>query len=95
MAQRITRKMIDNATDGLLRALKANNVIPPQSVAIVHEGSSTYGNSWGLTLRVDGEDGRFPGVNLTGCYTKREAYERIVAAAYCAWEIHNTHTQNA
>ena len=90
MAERININDIYNAITSLNRALIILGVIEEGSTVMVQEGNASQGHSWELRTRT--QDGRvklMPGIDLHGRQTKREAYDRITAASYMAWEIIN------
>lgn len=85
---RVTKVMIENVARVIVNLLKSEGMVAQDARYVLTEGSSTYGNSWGLHLL--GEHGGreyMPGVDLTGCWTKREAYDRLNAANDMLWAV--------
>lgn len=87
----VTRANIDNMVANILGMLIKLGMANEQDKIIVHAGSGTMGNSWGLELRdsVDGYTRPIPAVRLHGCYTKRDAYNRLCAAWDVLWAVWN------
>lgn len=82
----ITRKDIEAQVVELARTFRSMNWIRETEDVRVHAGSGTMGNAWGLDIRdnADGYVRAFPGIDMSGAYTKTQAYERIRAAANMA-----------
>lgn len=98
MTQRITESNINHAVISLTKALRALDMIPYGASVMVHAGSKSSGVSWRLELRDADSKGirsTVPGIDLHGCYTAREAYERITTASFMAWATFNAQQAHA
>ena len=85
----VTRANIDNMAGVILALLIKLGMANDRDKIIVHAGSATKGNSWGLELRdtVDGYTRPIRALKLHGCYTKRQAYDRMTAAYDALWAV--------
>ena len=85
----VTRANIDNMAGCVLGLLIKLGMATDRDKIIVHAGSKTNGNSWGLELRdtVDGYTRPIRAVRLHGCYTKADAYARLVTAYDALWAV--------
>lgn len=84
----VTRKDIENQVAALAETFRRFGWLTDSETVVVSAGSSTYGHSWGLSIRDESKevfkDRMFPGIDMSGAYSKTEAYERIRAASNMA-----------
>lgn len=83
---RISAKDIERQVAGMAETFSAMGWMRETEKIIISEGNGTMGVAWGLNIRddADGYVRAMPGIDMSGAYTKAQAYERIRAAANMA-----------
>lgn len=77
---RVTKRNVEGAASAALRQAIRVGVVPEGTEIVLSAGSSTMGVAWSANRRFEGATyGQFPGLNLSGCYTARAAWDRINA----------------
>lgn len=80
MPERITHNDVKKAAESFRISAIAVGLMKEGVPIGVQRGSATYGNSW--AVYVPRYYTRIDGVNLDGCFTARQAYERLTTATY-------------
>lgn len=76
---RYTLKDVHTQIDNLATTYRAMGWMRDTEVVLVQEGNGTMGHTWSLRIR-DESDGyvrAFPGVELSGVFTRKDAYNAI------------------
>lgn len=82
---RITITAVKSAAASLARVLGEYGIITEGADTLVSAGSATNGVAWGIYWRPAGKDvawERMPCVDLAGCRTAAQTYERLTVATY-------------